>query len=169
MKDHSYKRHIAKAITWRIVGTVDTIILSWLITGNPMFGVQIGTVEFFAKMLLYYAHERVWFKINFTKHGRQLDSRKRHIAKTFSWRIVGSVSTMLVAWIITGNPFAGVKIGFAEILTKMLLYYFHERTWYKIGFGLDNRRKRKEVLNGEQTVIKSQDVPFLINQPLKKI
>lgn len=61
----NYKRHIAKTITWRIVGTLDTIILSWFITGNPITGVKIGGLELFSKMVLYYAHERVWYKSNF--------------------------------------------------------------------------------------------------------
>lgn len=61
----SQKRHILKTITWRIVGTLDTIILSWFITGNPITGVKIGGLELFSKMVLYYAHERVWYKSNF--------------------------------------------------------------------------------------------------------
>lgn len=148
MKDHSYKRHIAKTITWRIVGTIDTIILSWLLTGNATLGLQIGAAEFFSKMLLYYAHERMWFRINLTKHGKILESKKRHLAKTISWRVIGSISTMLLAWFISGNPFAGIKIGSAEVVTKMLLYYFHERAWYKVSFGIDKRRSEKNKDDG---------------------
>ena len=40
MQDNSRKRHIAKAITWRIVGTIDTIILSWIISGDPLIGLE---------------------------------------------------------------------------------------------------------------------------------
>ena len=58
----SYKRHIAKTITWRIVGTIDTILLSWLITGNLAVGLTIGGVEVMTKMILYFAHERIWYK-----------------------------------------------------------------------------------------------------------
>ena len=65
MTDKSHKRHIAKAITWRIVGTLDTILLSWLITGNPLTGLKIGFAEITTKMLLYYLHERFWFKTRF--------------------------------------------------------------------------------------------------------
>ena len=55
-------RHILKTITWRMVGTIDTILLSWLITGNLETGVKIGGVEVITKMELYYFHERVWNK-----------------------------------------------------------------------------------------------------------
>jgi uncharacterized membrane protein len=63
----SYKRHILKTISWRIIGTLDTIVLSWLITGSWKIGLSIGGVEVFTKMLLYYLHERVWYK--FVRYG----------------------------------------------------------------------------------------------------
>lgn len=61
----SHKRHIAKTITWRIVGTIDTVVLAWFITGNPLTGFKIGGIELVSKMLLYYIHERVWYKSKF--------------------------------------------------------------------------------------------------------
>jgi uncharacterized membrane protein len=61
------KRHIAKTITWRLIGTIDTIILSWIITGNLAVGMTIGGVEVITKMILYFLHERVWYK--FSKFG----------------------------------------------------------------------------------------------------
>lgn len=141
MADISYKRHIAKTITWRIVGTIDTILLSWIITGDPFTGLKIGFAEVITKMTLYYLHERVWFKINLSKEGEVLESRKRHIAKTITWRCIGTMDTMLLAWLISGDPLMGLKIGFAEVVTKMILYYLHERVWYKLNFGLLNRKK----------------------------
>lgn len=144
MKDQSRKRHFAKAITWRIVGTVDTILLSWLISGNPLTGLKIGITEVLTKMILYYFHERVWFKINLTKDGKLLESKKRHLGKTITWRFVGTLDTMLLAWWISGNPFTGVKIGIAELFTKMIFYYLHERIWHKSKFGLI-AQKVKEI------------------------
>lgn len=140
MKDNSRKRHIVKAITWRIVGTIDTILLSWIISGNPLTGLKIGLAEVITKMVLYYFHERIWFKINLTKDGKVIESRKRHIGKTITWRFIGTIDTMILAWLITGNPLTGLKIGFAEVITKMLFYYLHERVWYRINFGLENRK-----------------------------
>jgi len=65
--------------------------------------------------------------------------RKRHIAKTFTWRIVGTIDTMLLGWLISGNPLIGLKIGLLELITKMVLYYFHERIWYKSKFGVSEK------------------------------
>jgi uncharacterized membrane protein len=137
MVDKSHKRHIAKAITWRIIGTLDTILLSWLITGNPLTGLKIGFAEVTTKMVLYYLHERFWFKTRFE------NANKRHLIKTITWRILGTLDTMLLAWIISGNALTGLKIGFAEVLTKMILYFIHEKVWYRINFGLEHRNKTK--------------------------
>ncbi|HPF97194.1 MAG TPA: DUF2061 domain-containing protein [Mangrovimonas sp.] len=135
MKDTSHKRHIAKAITWRVVGTMDTFVLSWIISGNPFTGLKIGLAEVVTKMGLYYLHERIWFKTRFA------NSNKRHLLKTFTWRILGTLDTMTLAWIITGNPLTGLKIGLAEVVTKMILYFFHEKAWYRIDYGLESRKK----------------------------
>lgn len=130
------KRHIAKTITWRILGTLDTFLLSWFISNDITVGFQIGVFELATKMVLYYVHERLWYK------SKVKSSNKRHILKTFSWRAVGTLDTIVLSWIITGNPLTGIKIGGAEIITKMLLYYGHEKLWYRIDFGLDKRKKR---------------------------
>ena len=58
------RRHIAKTITWRIIGTLDTMLLGWLISGDPLIGIQIGGLELFTKMILYYFHERAWYRSN---------------------------------------------------------------------------------------------------------
>lgn len=63
----SYKRHFAKTVSWRIIGTLDTFLLSWFITGNMEIGMTIGAVEVVTKMVLYFFHERVWYK--FSKYG----------------------------------------------------------------------------------------------------
>ena len=65
--------------------------------------------------------------------------------KTFSWRGVGTFDTILLGWLITGNPLTGLKIGGAEVFTKMLLYFGHEKLWYRIDFGLDQRNRRKRL------------------------
>jgi uncharacterized membrane protein len=71
-------------------------------------------------------------------------SVKRHIAKTITWRIVGTVDTMLLGWFVSGDIKIGLSVGGLELITKMGLYYVHERVWYKSNFGLINRRKNEE-------------------------
>ena len=62
-------RSILKAISWRITGSLDTILVSYLITGTIKIAASIGVVEIITKSILYYLHERVWNKINF---GREI-------------------------------------------------------------------------------------------------
>ena len=132
------KRHFAKSLSWRLIGTVDTFVFVWLITGELNEGLSISGITTFTKLVWYYFHERLWFKSYVT------DTNKRHIIKTFSWRGVGTLDTILFGWLITGNPFTGLKIGGIETASKMLLYFAHEKLWYKINFGLDRRKMSKQ-------------------------
>jgi len=63
------------------------------------------------------------------------EKQNRSILKAISWRIFGSIDTILVSLFITRNIKLAVSIGFVEIFTKMILYYFHERLWNKTNFG----------------------------------
>jgi len=76
-------------------------------------------------------HCEIKNNIAYIKTIKEKSVLKRHILKTISWRIVGTVDTMILGWIVTGNPLTGLKIGILEILTKMTLYFIHERIWYK--------------------------------------
>ena len=60
-------RSVVKAISWRIVGTVDTMIISWIITGELTMALSIGSIEVVTKMMLYYGHERIWNAIKWNK------------------------------------------------------------------------------------------------------
>jgi uncharacterized membrane protein len=118
------------------------MFLSWVITGDLRAGMQIGLVDVFIKMVLYYLHERVWFISSLT------NSNKRHLFKTITWRIIGTVSTIILALWIWGDSTESFQIGGAETLTKTILYYFHEKFWYRLSFGLKKKRRNlKEQTN----------------------
>jgi len=57
-------KSILKSVSWRIVGTLDTIIISYFITGTVTAALSIGTVEVITKTVLYYFHERLWANIH---------------------------------------------------------------------------------------------------------
>ena len=63
---------------------------------------------------------------------------QRHLAKTITWRIVGTIDTMLLGWLVSGDWQVGAAIGGLEVFTKMILYFLHERVWYKSKFGITN-------------------------------
>ena len=60
-------RSIVKSISWRVIGTLDTILISWLVTGALTIAFSIGAIELITKMVLYFFHERVWNAIKWGK------------------------------------------------------------------------------------------------------
>ena len=148
------KRHrsLFKGVSWRIIGTLDTMFLSLIFTGTIEKALRIGGIEFFTKILLYYIHERVWLAVpwarKLVKEDGILvpkDERRRSIAKGVSWRITGTTDTIIVAFFITGDYMKALSIGTTEVITKVFLYYLHERVWQRFQFG---RLRQGEVENG---------------------
>jgi len=68
-----------------------------------------------------------------------MDTHSRSLAKAISWRITGSIDTMILSFLITGSVKFAAAIGLTEVMTKSLLYYLHERAWLKIPFGREAR------------------------------
>jgi len=66
-------RSIVKTISWRTVGTLDTIVISYFITGSLGMAASIGAIELVTKMILFYYHERAWNKTNFGRVNVQDD------------------------------------------------------------------------------------------------
>jgi len=162
-KRESHIRSIAKGFTWRLVGTLDTLIISWLVmnysgTDHSALASKatgIALWDSLIKFALYYGHERLWQNIplgvvrlwfKFKKQVRKVvtskrvrkivrESHTRSILKAISWRAIGTLTTIFVAYIITGDTSDALKIGGIEVFTKFLLYYLHERIWQSIPRG----------------------------------
>ena len=146
-------RSVAKAISWRTVGTIDTFLVSYLLITylGPTFGHvsngseaetagYIAITEVVTKMVLYFLHERGWAKIGwgvFNRNGRRREQKRRTTAKTISWRTIASTDTVLLAWFFTGNFRTALSIGGLEIFSKLILYYLHERIWSALPFGIE--------------------------------
>jgi uncharacterized membrane protein len=102
---------------------------------------------------------------------------KRHLAKTISYRLVSTGVGFLIMWYATGSIKIGAAFGAAELLLKPIIYYFHERAWYKwTKFGLIEEKKPKlkkvqltdietKVLNEVQTI---SEEPTDLNEQTKK-
>ena len=141
-----------KGISWRIVATCDTILLSYIYTGSIGNSLKIGFVEVFTKIILFYIHERVWLNIKwgtkikailqenennnidvFTKEKMLTEEEHyRSLIKGISWRFFGTLDTIIIATFITGNYSKALKIGATELVTKVILFYFHERLWMRM-------------------------------------
>jgi uncharacterized membrane protein len=131
----SHLRSVAKGVSWRTLGTADTIVLSYIVTGNISNSLAIGLTEVFTKIFIYYLHERVWDRIPFGRiHGKG-PTHARSLVKGVSWRVLGTLDTMIIAYVITGVPLDAITIGGFELFTKIALFYLHERVWGRIWWG----------------------------------
>ena len=69
-------------------------------------------------------------------------SKKRHIAKTISYRVVSTGVGFLIMWVVSGSIKVGAAFGIAELVYKPVQYYIHERIWYRyIKYGLKDKKK----------------------------
>lgn len=149
----SSRRHLLKAISWRIVGSFDTFILSMLMLTflGPLLGIHasagghaktaglIAITEVITKIALFWAHEWLWahlpWAVGADGKGRAKDQHRRSVLKAFSWRLFASLDTTLLAFLFTGSLKLAISIGGAEVATKIILYYFHERAWERVPLG----------------------------------
>lgn len=79
--------------------------------------------------------EQILDKKRHYKVDRLSESSSRSIAKSISWRILGTIDTFIISWMVTGETLIAFSIGSIEIITKMVLYFFHERIWNTIKWG----------------------------------
>ncbi|RLA64922.1 MAG: hypothetical protein DRQ88_09845 [Epsilonproteobacteria bacterium] len=63
------------------------------------------------------------------------DSRRRSLLKGISWRITGTIDTLILSYLFTGSIKIAMAIGTTEVVTKIVLFYFHERFWNKLPWG----------------------------------
>jgi uncharacterized membrane protein len=95
----------------------------------------VALIEATLKLVFYYYHERLWFNLQL-----KVRSAVRHLLKTVSWRIIASVTTFIIAFLIFNKePGAMEKatgVAVVETFLKMLFYYLHERIWHLSKFGL---------------------------------
>ncbi len=152
----SHARSITKGITWRIVGTIDTLIVSWFVLHESDTASSIAVWDTAVKFLLYYGHERLWQNIplgvvrqyklfkNYAKtviprdyHEQVVkkESHARSILKGVSWRFIGTITTVVVAYLLTDEIGPSLQIGGIEVITKFVLYYLHERAWQLVPRG----------------------------------
>jgi len=85
------------------------------------------------------------------KFSDRADKPIKSVLKAISWRIVGTIDTMLISYLITGKVSLALTIGSVEVFTKTVLYYFHERLWahiHRIRFNLLNKRNEIRIKTG---------------------
>lgn len=131
----SHLRSVVKGVTWRITASLDTILLAFIVTGVFVNALKIGLVEVFTKIGLYYLHERLWNVIPYGRIHGVGPTHTRSLVKGISWRCVGTLDTVVISYFITGVWVSAFTIGGLELITKVTIYYLHERVWGKVKWG----------------------------------
>lgn len=144
MLSDSKARSLVKGISWRTIGSIDTFVISYYFFGKVSVALPIAILEVFTKIILYFLHERLWNQISYLRESNPL-SNFRSLLKGISWRAFGTLDTIFISWIISGNPLGALKVGTSEVFTKIFLFYLHERLWRLIKWG----RIYKEVIPAE--------------------
>ena len=105
-----------------------------------MFAIPIKSIGIIIIMILDIlykeTHSKVQSEPTVNPHKSTSSERvKRSLVKTISWRIIGTVDTVIISYLITGGIDKALAIGGIELVSKMILYFFHERTWNSIKWG----------------------------------
>jgi uncharacterized membrane protein len=129
----AHLRSFAKAVSWRFVGSMDTFILSFLVTGNAVWAVSIASAEAVTKIILYYLHERAWRLVRWGRNDHSHHARA--IAKGASWRALATLDTFMLSWLVTGHVGKAGTIASFETVTKIALFYIHEQIWARVPWG----------------------------------
>jgi len=82
---------------------------------------------------------------NLPSRPKFFDSHSRSLVKAVSWRLVGTLDTIIVSLVVTRRLSLAFSIGFIELFTKISLFYFHERAWNKIPFGRGKAKQDFEI------------------------
>ena len=65
-------------------------------------------------------------------------TKKRSLVKTITWRVIATTDTFILAWLFTSDEVIAASIAGLEVVTKMILYYVHERGWSSLQWGQEN-------------------------------
>lgn len=140
-KEESHARSLLKGIVWRIIATLDTILLVLVFTClydrcSTEDAFTIATIDFIIKLVIYYIHERLW-----QKRRKATVSKRETLYKSISWRIIATGILFVISGIIL-ESYNGIVlfIALAELITKFVLYYFHERLWLRLPLGYVRNR-----------------------------
>ncbi len=133
-------RSFLKSISYRIVGFVNTFLISFFVIN---YGTKESTFEYplylaifvlVIKAIIYYIHERFWNKFDFGRLNITV-IKMRSFFKALTWRIAASTITLISAMLITSNFDWTKSIVIYEFINGILIYYVHERIWNIVKWG----------------------------------
>ena len=145
--NEAHKRTIGKSVSWRIIITLVQIINGLIVTGSLAFGIQMASLGAAVNIVLYWVHERVWNKIQWSREqagSTYSEKWYRSISKDLSWRVIITFNNFWMPWVLTGSWKVGLSFVTVATIVNMFIYWSHERLWNIASFG-------KQVLDVDDT------------------
>lgn len=148
--DEKYLRTIVKVISWRILITFSHVINAFIVTGSLLTGFKIAGLSLVVNSIIFWMHERCWnflqWNRTYNEKLRFFEGHSRSISKVVSWRIVITISNIIVPFLITGSWGQAALYAGVATLVNTFLYWSHERIWNFFKFG-----KKIKVYNNEKS------------------
>ena len=136
-------RSLIKSISYRVIGFVNTFLISFLVINDGVnektikYSLYLALLVLIIKAITYYLHERFWNIFDFGRLNITV-SKMRSILKALTWRIAASTITLISAILITSNLEWTKSIVIYEFMNGILIYYVHERMWNRVNWGRIN-------------------------------
>ena len=136
-------RSLIKSISYRVIGFVNTFLISFLVINDGVnektikYSLYLALLVLIIKAITYYFHERFWNIFDFGRLNKTV-SKMRSILKALTWRIAASTITLISAILITSNLDWTKSIVIYEFINGILIYYVHERIWNRVNWGRTN-------------------------------
>ena len=136
-------RSLIKSISYRVIGFVNTFLISFLVINDGVnektikYSLYLALLVLIIKAITYYLHERFWNIFDFGRLNITV-SKMRSILKALTWRIAASTITLISAILITSNLEWTKSIVIYEFINGILIYYVHERIWNRLNWGRIN-------------------------------
>jgi uncharacterized membrane protein len=67
-----------------------------------------------------------------------MDTSKRSVAKAISFRVIATAATLVLVWILTGDLATASVVGVFDVISKLIIYYLHERAWDRFSWGMES-------------------------------
>jgi len=129
-----------KSFLWAVLGMSLTFLIALFVTSDLSNSLGIGIAEFVFTTLTYYIHEFLWDRasnlLDFPLHNHAVS-----VAQALSWRVTGTVLTIGIVFVFTGEVGDALQVGIGEVIVKIGIFYGYARLWLKVMRRIERRRR----------------------------
>jgi len=117
-----------------------TVVIAFVVTTEPTTSVGVGIAEFVFTYIFFYLHELAWDGAS-TLFEFSLQDHRASLAQALSWRVTGTLLTVIIVFVFTGQVGSAIQVGIGEVVVKIGIYYGYTRLWLWIIRKVEERRR----------------------------